>query len=318
MMHRLVVEARRRAAPVAMAAGGVAGGERWMSSSAASKGRLEGKIALITGGASGLGKAAAREFIEEGAGAVVLADINSKLGLETAHELGPDAHFVHCDVAVEDSVAAAVDAAVARHGRLDVMLNSAGVVGPLTPGTSRVASLDLAQFDSVMSVNVRGTLAGIKHAARAMLAAAPAEGGGGGGSILCMASVSGILGGLGTYPYSVSKFAIAGIVKAAAAELSRLGVRVNCISPYAVPTPMVLGQFSAMLGGAADEAQVAAIVRGLGELRGATCEAVDIARAAVYLASDDAKYVSGHNLVVDGGFTSYKHMNLPFPTKPHE
>jgi NAD(P)-dependent dehydrogenase (short-subunit alcohol dehydrogenase family) len=133
-----------------------------------------------------------------------------------------------------------------------------------------------------------------------------------------MASISGILGGLGTYPYSVSKFAIAGIVKAAAAELSRLGVRVNCISPYAVPTPMVVGQFSAMLGGAAGEEQVAAIIRGLGELRGATCEAADIARAAVYLASDDAKYVSGHNLVVDGGFTSYKNMNLPFPTKPQE
>jgi NAD(P)-dependent dehydrogenase (short-subunit alcohol dehydrogenase family) len=279
--------------------------------------RLEGKIALITGGASGLGKAAAHEFIQEGAQAVVLADINSKLGLQTAHELGPNAHFVHCDVAAEDSVAAAVDAAVARHGRLDVMLNSAGVVGPLSPGTSQIASLDFAQFDAVMSVNVRGTLAGIKHAARAMLKA-PDAGAGAGGSILCMASISGILGGLGTYPYSVSKFAIAGIVKAAAAELSRHGVRVNCISPYAVPTPMVVDQFSAMLGGAADEAQVAAIIRGLGELKGATCEAVDIARAAVYLASDDAKYVSGHNLVVDGGFTSYKRMNLPFPTKPHE
>ncbi|KAJ1275665.1 hypothetical protein BS78_05G153100 [Paspalum vaginatum] len=314
MMLRLVGVARRKAAPVM--AGGTAGGERWMSAAAVANGggRLEGKIALITGGASGLGKAAAREFIEEGAQAVILADINSKLGLETARDLGPKARFLHCDVTAEDTVAAAVDAAVARHGRLDVMLNSAGVVGPLSPGTSRLASLDLALFDAVMSVNVRGTLAGIKHATRVMAPAA-GDGGGGGGSILCMASISGVLGGLGTYPYSVSKFAIAGIVKAAAAELSRSGVRVNCISPYAVPTPMVVGQFSALLGEGADEAQVAAVVRGLGELRGATCEAVDIARAAVYLASDDAKYVSGHNLVVDGGFTSYKHMNLPFPTK---
>lgn len=239
---------------------------------------------------------------------MILADINSNLGLQTAEELGPKAHFVHCDVAAEASVAAAVDAAVARHGRLDVMLNSAGVVGPLSPATSELAGLDLAAFDAVMSVNVRGTLAGIKHATRVM---GPA----GAGSILCMASISGILGGLGTYPYSVSKFAIAGIVKAAAAELSRLGVRVNCISPYAVPTPMVVGQFSAMLQGAVGEDQVADIVRSLGELKGATCEALDVARAAVYLASDDAKYVSGHNLVVDGGFTSYKRMNLPsFPT----
>ena len=211
-----------------------------------------------------------------------------------------------------------MDATVARHGRLDVMLNSAGVAGSLA-GTSRVAELDLAEFDAVMAVNVRGTLAGIKHATRVMAAPPVSTGGGSGGSIVCMASVSGVLGGLGTYPYSVSKFAVAGVVKAAAAELSRLGVRVNCISPFAVPTPMVVEQFSTMLGGAAaGEEKVAAIIRGLGELRGATCEAVDVARAAVYLASDDAKYVSGHNLVVDGGFTSYKRMNLPFLSKPQE
>lgn len=201
-----------------------------------------------------------------------------------------------------------MDAAVARHGRLDVMFNNAGVVGSLA-GTSEMATLDLAQFDTVMRVNVRGTLSGIKHATRVM---APS----GSGSILCMASISGLMGGLGTYPYSVSKFAIAGVVRAAAAELSRHGVRINCISPYAIPTPMVVEQFSQMFRGA-DEARVAAIIRGLGELRGATCEAVDVARAAVYLASGDAKYVSGHNLVVDGGFTSYKHLNLPFP-KPQE
>ncbi|RLM69347.1 hypothetical protein C2845_PM17G10410 [Panicum miliaceum] len=299
--------------------GSMASGECKVSrappSPAPAKGRLEGKIALITGGASGLGKAAAHEFIQEGAAAVVIADLNSELGLAAASELGPRAHFVPCDVTVEERVAAAVDAAVARHGRLDVMLNSAGVAGSLV-GTLRVAELDLAKFDAVMAVNVRGTLAGIKHATRVM--APPAAGAGSGGSIVCMASVSGVLGGLGTYPYSVSKFAVAGVVKAAAAELSRLGVRVNCISPFAVPTPMVVEQFSTMLGGAAGEEQVAAIIRGLGELKGATCEAVDVARAAVYLASDDAKYVSGHNMVVDGGFTSYKRMNLPFPTKPQE
>jgi NAD(P)-dependent dehydrogenase (short-subunit alcohol dehydrogenase family) len=158
--------------------------------------RLEGKVALITGGASGLGKATAHEFIQEDAAAVVIADDNTQLGLAAAEELGPRAHFVPCDVTVEESVSAAVDAAVARHGRLDVMLNSAGVAGSLA-GTSRVAELDLAKFDAVMAVNVRGTLAGIKHATRVM--AAPAAGAAG-GAIICMASVSGVLGGLGTYP----------------------------------------------------------------------------------------------------------------------
>ena len=270
--------------------------------------RLEGKIALITGGASGLGKATAEEFIQEGA-SVVLADINSELGLKTAEELGPQAHFIHCDVAVEDSVAGAVDAAVARHGRLDVMFNNAGIVGSLS-GTSEMASLDLEQFDSVVRVNLRGTLAGIKHATRVMAPACS-------GSILCMGSISGLMGGLGSYPYSASKLAIAGVVRTAAAELGRHGVRVNCISPHAIATRMVVQQFSQMLQGGADETTVAAIVAGMGELKGATCEAVDVARAAVYLASDDAKYVSGHNLVVDGGFTTYKYMNLPFP-KPQE
>ncbi|KAE8783371.1 Sex determination protein tasselseed-2 [Hordeum vulgare] len=188
------------------------------------------------------------------------------------------------------------------------MFNNAGIVGALS-GTSEVAGLDLGQFDRVMSVNVRGTLAGIKHAVRVM---APASC----GSILCMASISGLLGGLGTYPYAVSKLAVAGLVKTAAAELSRHGVRINCISPHAVPTPLVLDQFSQLYRGA-DEAQLAAIIGGLGELKGATCEAVDVAKAAVVPRVRRCQVRVRQNLVVDGGFTTYKYMNMP-PRKPED
>ncbi|XAR58322.1 Xanthoxin dehydrogenase [Bertholletia excelsa] len=263
--------------------------------------RLQGKVALITGGASGLGKATTREFIQHGA-RVVIADIDTTLGPQVANELGPEAHFVPCDVADEAQVAEAVDATVARQGRLDIMYNNAGIAGPAFPPS--VADLDLDEFDRVMRVNVRGMIAGIKHAARVMIPA-------GSGSILCTASVSGLMGGLGPHPYTVSKFAIPGVVKSVASELCRHGVRINCISPCPIPTPMVVDQFSEFYKGV-EEDKIANIVYGLGELKGAKCEEIDVARAALFLASDDAKYVTGHNLVVDGGFTCFK--NLQFPT----
>ncbi|THU50137.1 hypothetical protein C4D60_Mb06t16920 [Musa balbisiana] len=264
--------------------------------------RLEGKVALVTGGASGLGKATALEFIQEGA-SVVLADVNAQLGRQAAQQLGTKAEFVECDVTVEPQVAEAVDFAVARHGRLDIMHNSAGIAGP--PTTTDVARLDLANFDLVMGVNVRGTLAGVKHAARVM---GPA----GAGSIICVSSISGLMGGLGTHPYTISKFAVAGMVRSLAGDLCRRGVRINCISPFVTLTPLVVDQFTQLYGDVGRQ-RMEQMVDSVSELRGARSEEMDVAKAAVYLASDEAKYVSGHNLVVDGGFTSYKQLNLPMP-----
>ncbi|CAL0322752.1 unnamed protein product [Lupinus luteus] len=262
--------------------------------------RLEGKVAIITGSANGLGKATAHEFVQNGA-QVIIADNNTKLGPQVAKALGPSAQFIECDVTVESDIAEAVNFAITNHGKLDIMYNNAGITGPSIPPS--ITELDLDEFDKVMRINVWGMLAGIKHAARVMVLA-------GSGSILCTSSISGLMGGLGPHPYTISKFTIPGMVKSVASELCRAGIRVNCISPAPIPTAMSLGQIEKFYPGLTQQ-QVIDIVNGLGELKGAKCEGIDVARAALFLASDEAKYISGHNLIVDGGFTCYKNLSFP-------
>ncbi|KAG8389421.1 hypothetical protein BUALT_Bualt02G0227800 [Buddleja alternifolia] len=263
--------------------------------------KLEGKVALITGAASGIGKETATKFINNGA-KVVLTDIQTDLGHEAARDLGPNASFIHCDVTKEAEISNAVDFAVSKHKHLDIMYNNAGIACHTPPS---IVDLDLAVFDRVMAVNVRGVLAGIKHGARVMI---PRQK----GVILCTASVTGLIGGLAQHTYSVSKSGVIGIMKSAAAELCKHGIRVNCVSPMAIPTPFVIEELRKYYPGV-DSERLVQMVHGFSELKGGVCEAVDIANAAVYLASDDAKFVSGHNLVVDGGFTSMKSLSLPTP-----
>ncbi|XP_022154505.1 secoisolariciresinol dehydrogenase [Momordica charantia] len=264
-------------------------------------GRLEGKIALITGAASGIGKATASKFINNGA-KVVIADVKEKLGLETAEQLGPNATYVPCDVTKESDVSDAVDYTISLHKKLDIMYNNAGVACNTPPS---IVDLDLAVFDKVMNVNVRGVLVGIKHASRVMI---PRQS----GSILCTASVTGLMGGLAQHTYSVSKVAIIGMVKSMASELCKYGIRVNCISPFPIPTPFVMEEMSRLFP-RTEEQKLEKMIFDTGALEGTVCETNDIANAALYLASDDAKYVSGHNLVVDGGFTCFKCLNFPVP-----
>ncbi|KAM5563905.1 secoisolariciresinol dehydrogenase [Rosa sericea] len=264
-------------------------------------GRLEGKVALITGAASGIGKATASKFISNGA-KVVLSDIQHQLGQDAAKELGPNASFIACDVTKESDISNAVDFTISKHSQLDIMHSNAGVACKSPPS---IVDLDLAVFDRVMNINVRGALAGIKHASRVMIPRKT-------GSILCTASVTGLMGGLAQHTYSLSKFAVIGIVKSLAAELCQHGIRVNCISPFAIPTPFVIEEMSQIYPGA-DEEKLIEIIHRSGALEGANCEPNDIANAALYLASDDAKYVSGHNLIVDGGFTSFKTFSFPAP-----
>lgn len=232
----------------------------------------------------------------------MVADIRAEQGHDTARELGSNAAFVVCDVTKETDVSNAVNFTISKFGQLDIMYNNAGIACHTPPS---IVDLDLATFDRVMAINVRGVVAGIKHGARVMI---PRQR----GVILCTASVTGVMGGLAQHTYSVSKSSVIGVVKSAASELCKHGIRVNCISPMAIPTAFVMDEIKKYYP-AVEPERLVKMVQGLSVLKGGVCEASDVANAAVYLASDDAKFVSGHNLVVDGGFTSFKNLTLPSP-----
>lgn len=259
--------------------------------------RLDGKVAIVTGGASGIGEAAARLFASSGA-TVVIADIQDALGEAVAASAG--CTYMRCDVTDEAQVEATVGAVVAAHGRLDVMLSNAGVLLP----TGSVMDMDLAELDRVMAVNFRGAAACVKHAARAMVSPPPPPppdnngARGGGGAIVCTASVASLQGGFGPASYTASKHALLGLVRAAAGELGRHGVRVNCVSPGGVATPLSC----ALMGVGPEELEAMTVPHNV--LRGKVLRAEDVAEAALFLASDQAAFISGHNLVVDGATTA--------------
>ncbi|CAN1178882.1 Short chain aldehyde dehydrogenase 1 [Linum perenne] len=253
--------------------------------------RLQGKVALITGGASGIGESTVRLFVQNGA-KVLIADVQDKLGESLAQELGlPETiSFVHCNITSDSDVQNAVDTAISRYGQLDIMYNNAGIGGNLE---TTILNSDNADFKRVLEINLFGSFLGAKHAARVMIPARK-------GCILFTGSVAASISGDLSYAYKASKHAILGLNNNLTVELGKYGIRVNTISPYGVATPMVTSGMQ-MDKKAAEEFMSEEFMSAAGNLRGAILEPEDVAKAALYLASDDAKYVSGLNLIVDGG-----------------
>ncbi|CAI8034534.1 Cyclopentanol dehydrogenase [Geodia barretti] len=240
--------------------------------------RLEGKVALITGGARGQGAAEARLFAREGA-RVVIADVLDPDGMAVAaeiNELGGDATFVHLDVSSQDDWQQAIDATVAAYGKLDVLVNNAAIWRG-----GHVLETTGEQWDTVLDINAKGVFLGTKLAIPEMRKA-------GGGSIVNISSTAGLVGSRTSTAYSASKGAVRLFTKSTAVQYGRENIRANSIHPGPIDTPM---------GDHREEAIERTVLKRIG-----TPE--DIANGALFLASDDSSFMTGAELVIDGGLTS--------------
>ena len=247
-------------------------------------GDFDGRVALVTGGGSGLGQAASRLLAERGA-RVVVADVNTDGGAETVaqcEEAGAEAVFVRTDVTEEADVAGAVAAAVDRWGRLDCAVNNAGTTGPSKP----TADYTLEEWNAVVALNLTGVFLGLKHEIPQMVAQ-------GGGAIVNTSSGAGLMGFAGLPAYVATKHAVLGLTKAAALEYIKAGVRVNAVCPGSARTPMLEG----WMGGDPAIEKAMASSAPIGRL----AQPEEIAQAMVWLLSDAASFMVGHALAVDGG-----------------
>jgi 3alpha(or 20beta)-hydroxysteroid dehydrogenase len=246
-------------------------------------GRLDGKVALITGGARGMGAAHVRRFVGEGA-RVVFGDVLEEEGARVAAELGDAVRFVRMDVTRPADWKTAVDTALTAFGGLGVLVNNAGVLR-----YRRIEDMPVEEFAAIIEVNLVGQWLGVKSVIEPMKAA-------GGGSIINVSSTEGFVGATGLSAYSASKFGVRGMTKVAARELGEYGIRVNSIHPGAILTPMIT-EDPALVSAKAESAD--AFLRGLP--LGRMGDPEEVPGLVVFLASDEAGYCTGSEFLVDGG-----------------
>ena len=260
-------------------------------------GRLEGKTAIVTGGGSGLGRASCVRFAEEGA-AVVVADMNTEAAEAVAAEIssaGGTAMAVHVDVTEEASTTAMATAALDSYGRIDAIYANAGIAGV---GNAR--DMDKAVWDHVIAVMLTGVWLSMKAVLPAMTEQ-------GSGSIVNQASIGGLIGVPGIAPYAAAKAGVIGLTTQSAIDFAPQGVRVNCICPGTVPTPLVVATYEERAGlgmGLAEDPADALKAMGERYPLQALGEPVDVANMALFLASDESKWITGQRFVVDGGYTA--------------
>src|SRR5215471_4594922 len=250
-------------------------------------GRVEGKVALVTGGASGIGRATALTFTREGA-KLVVADMNEDGGQQTVHmitEKGGEAIFVRTDVSQAVEVQVLISKAVETYGRLDCAHNNAGIASGVRALT---ADYPEERWHQVIAINLAGVWFCMKYEIVQMLHH-------GGGAIVNTASIAGLVGGAGGAAYTASKHGVVGLTKTAALEYAQQGIRVNCICPGYIQTPMTASSLSD------PERQAQIIAR---EPIGRVGTPKEVAEAVVWLYSDAASFVTGHAMTVDGGYVA--------------